>query len=313
MELIQGIHNFRAPASGVVATIGNFDGVHCGHRALVAQLLKHARQRALPALVMIFEPQPLEFFAESSAPVRIMSIQDKVAALAELGVDYVLLLPFDHAFSQQSPEQFIVDLLVKGAQVKHLVIGDDFRFGKNRAGDFQLLLDAGSRYGFSVENTASIVLQQQRVSSTWIRQLLAQGDFERAAELLGAPFSLSGQVIHGRALGRTIGVPTANISLNRLKAPVQGVFAVRWVDDQNRRLQGVANVGHRPTVNGEGELLEVHLFDCDADLYGVQARVIFLKKIRDEQRFSDVEQLKAQIKCDIAQTRSFFAERISAP
>lgn len=312
MELVLGINNFHAPASGVVATLGNFDGVHRGHRALVERMLGIARDRGLPTLVMIFEPQPLEFFQPASAPVRIMRVEDKVAALAELGVDYVLLLSFDRPFSQQSPEHFIVDLLVKAVRVKHLVIGDDFRFGKNRAGDFQLLCEEGRRHGFVVENTASVVLEGQRVSSTLIRQLLTLGDFELATRFLGAPFSLSGEVVHGRALGRTIGVPTANIALNRLKAPVQGVFMVEWLDDQQRCFCGVANVGRRPTVNGEGELLEVHLFDCNADLYGAQARVTFLKKIRDEQRFDGVEQLKAQINCDIAQARSFFAERISA-
>lgn len=309
MELIQGIKKFRAPASGLAATIGNFDGVHCGHRTLVSRLVNYGQEHGLPSMVMIFEPQPLEFFEPKLAPPRIMSFEDKVAALAELGVDHVLLLPFDEAFSQQSPEQFIVELLVQGAQVKHLIIGDDFRFGKCRAGDFQLLFETGKHYGFSVENTASIVIDGQRVSSTRVRHLLAQGDFDQAAQLLGAPFSIRGPVIHGRALGRTIDVPTANILLNRLKSPVQGVFVVDWLDQEGRTCQGVANVGTRPTVNGQGELLEVHLFDCDADLYGVEAQVTFLKKLRDEQRFSDVEQLKNQIGKDIEQARVFLAAR----
>jgi riboflavin kinase/FMN adenylyltransferase len=309
MELIQGMKNFRAPASGLVVTIGNFDGVHRGHRTLVSRLVNYGQEHGLPSMVMIFEPQPLEFFEPKSAPPRIMSFEDKVAALTELGVDYVLLLPFDEAFSQQSPEQFIVEQLVRGAQVKHLIIGDDFRFGKYRAGDFQLLFEAGKLYGFAVENTASIVIDGQRVSSTRIRHLLAQGDFDQAAQLLGAPFSMRGPVIHGRALGRTIDVPTANILLNRLKSPVQGVFVVDWLDQAGRTYQGVANVGTRPTVNGEGELLEVHLFDCDADLYGVEAQVTFLKQLRDEQRFSDVEQLKNQIGKDIEHARVFLATR----
>ena len=306
MEFVRGIENFKAPLEGVVATIGNFDGVHIGHRALIKRLVDYGQTHGLASLVMIFEPQPLEFFSPEKAPARLLPFQDKANKLAELSVDYVLILPFDKAFSEQSPEQFIIELLVNGSAVKHLIIGDDFRFGKNREGDFSLLQKAGQRYGFSVDDTQSILHNKSRVSSTLIRQSLEQGDFKQAEALLGAPYSIKGEVIHGKALGRTINVPTANIPINRLKSPLQGVFAVNWHDEQGDEYQGVANLGTRPTVDGEGELLEVHLFDCDEDLYGRTATVTFLKKLRNEQRFSDFELLKKQIGKDIEQAQAFF-------
>lgn len=306
MEFVRGIENFKAPPEGLVATIGNFDGVHLGHRALVERLVNHAAAQGIASLVMIFEPQPMEFFAPENAPARLMPFQEKINALTELNVNYVLLLPFDKKFSVQTPEQFIVDLLVNGAAVKHLIVGDDFRFGKARKGDFSLLKEAGQRYGFTVEDTQSIMHDKHRVSSTHIRELLAEGGFEQAETLLGKPFTISGKVIHGKALGRTINVPTANIPIGRLLSPIQGVFAVSWIDEQGDAFRGVANVGTRPTVDGERELLEVHLFDCNKDLYGRIATVTFLKKLRKEQRFSDFELLKRQIGKDIEQAHAFF-------
>ena len=306
MKFVRGIENFKAPLEGVVATIGNFDGVHMGHRALVERLVSYGQKHGLASLVMIFEPQPLEFFSPEKAPARLLPFQHKADKLTELEVDYVLILPFDKTFSEQSPEQFITDLLVDGSAVKHLIIGDDFRFGKDREGDFSRLQKAGQRYGFSVDDTQSILHNENRVSSTRIRQALEQGDFKQAEALLGAPYSIKGEVIHGKALGRTINVPTANIPINRLKSPLQGVFAVNWLDEQGDEYQGVANLGTRPTVDGEGELLEVHLFDCNADLYGRTANVTFLKKLRNEQRFSDFELLKKQIGKDIEQAQAFF-------
>ncbi|MBL4608441.1 MAG: bifunctional riboflavin kinase/FAD synthetase [Pseudomonadales bacterium] len=306
MEFVRGIEHFKAPQEGVVATIGNFDGVHMGHRALIKRMVSYGQEHGLASLVMIFEPQPLEFFAPEKAPTRLFSFPDKADKLAGLSVDYVLLLPFNETFSEQTPEQFIVDLLVNGSAVKHLIIGDDFRFGKNRKGDFSLLQKAGQQYGFSVEDTQSILHSNLRVSSTRIRQTLETGDFKQAEALLGAPYSMKGEVIHGKALGRTINVPTANISTKRLKSPLQGVFAVSWQDEQGDNYQGIANLGTRPTVDGEGELLEVHLFDCDKDLYGRIATVTFLKKLRNEQRFSDFELLKIQIGKDIEQAQAFF-------
>ena len=308
MELIQGIENFKPPQAGVVATIGNFDGVHRGHRELISNLVAQARQCQLPSLVMVFEPQALEFFSPASAPARLMRGEDKVAALSDLGVDYVLLLSFDEAFSKQTPEDFISELLVSGVNLKHLIIGDDFHFGKNRSGDFSLLKTAGLQYGFEVTDLASVLSSCERVSSSLIRQALADADFGRAEQLLGYPYFIAGTVVHGRALGRTINVPTANIPTQRLRSPLRGVFAVHWEGMDGSRYQGLANLGTRPSVNGEGELLEVHLFDCDADLYGCTARVTFLKKMRNEQKFAEFELLKIQIGKDIKQARSFFQQ-----
>ena len=220
----------------------------------------------------------------------------------------MLLLSFDEAFSQQSPDDFISGLLVSGANIKHLIIGDDFRFGKNRAGDFSLLKAAGLQHGFDVIDIASVLHASERVSSSLIREVLAAANFERAEQLLGYPYFMTGTVVHGQALGRTINVPTANIPIERLRSPLKGVFAVCWVGQDGTDYQGVANLGTRPSVNGEGELLEVHLFDCDADLYGSTAQVTFLKKLRDEQVFAEFELLKIQIAKDIKQAKSFFQQ-----
>ncbi|WP_025823097.1 bifunctional riboflavin kinase/FAD synthetase [Shewanella marina] len=306
MELIRGIHNILPRHHGCVLTIGNFDGVHRGHAAVLAQLIAQGEALNLPTVVMTFEPQPQELFNGSRAPARLNLLIDKFNLLAQLGIDRLLCVRFTQAFASQPAEQFVKQLLVDKLGVKYLVVGDDFCFGKNRQGNFAMLVEAGAKYGFTVVSTQSFLVQSQRVSSTMIRNVLAAGDVEQASELLGHPYCVSGRVFHGRQLGRTIGFPTANVALKRNVVPVNGVFAVKVrVQDGNEYL-GVANIGHRPTVNGQTCQLEVHLFDFSGDLYGQRISVTLVAKIRDEQKFASLDALKLQILHDVDEAKALF-------
>jgi riboflavin kinase/FMN adenylyltransferase len=289
-----------------VLTIGNFDGVHRGHQALLERLRAEGRERGLPVVVVIFEPQPLELFATDKAPARLTRLRDKVRYLAESGVDYVLCVRFDRRFAALTAQEFISELLVKRLGVRYLAVGDDFRFGAGREGDFLLLQKAGAEFGFDVTSTQTFCEGGLRISSTAVRQALAEDDLELAQTLLGHPFSISGRVVHGDELGRTIGFPTANIPLRRQVSPVKGVYAVEVAGLGDRLLPGVANIGTRPTVAGVRQQLEVHLLDVVMDLYGRHIDVILRKKIRNEQRFSSLDELKAQIARDELTARELF-------
>lgn len=298
MELIRGIHNILPKHHGCVLTIGNFDGVHRGHAEVISRLVAKAEHLGLPAAVMTFEPQPQELFQGEDAPARLSLLRDKIVLLDELKIDRLLCVNFNKKFANYSAEEFIEQLLVKALGVKYLVVGDDFCFGKQRQGNFDMLRKAGEKHGFAVVSTQSFILGDKRVSSTEIRQLLAKGNLEQARRLLGHPFTLSGKVAHGEKIGRTIGFPTANIALKRKVTPVRGVFAVKLYWDNSDIYEGVANVGFRPTVNGQVCQLEVHLFDFDGDLYGKAIEVELVAKIRDEQPFGSLDALKKQIKDD---------------
>lgn len=307
MELIRGAHNLRPRHRGCVATIGNFDGVHLGHQAVLGQLGEQADERRLPAVVITFEPQPQEYFAPQQALPRLTRLREKVQALRRLRVDRVLCLRFDARLAAMPAPAFIQDLLVDGLDVRYLVVGDDFRFGHQRAGDFAMLQAAGRAQGFPVVNMHTFEIDGARVSSTRIRQALAAGDLALAEQLLGRPYRMSGRVAHGDRRGRTIGFPTANIHLHRKAAPVQGVYAVELFGVAGEPWRGVANVGSRPTVCGLRSLLEVHLFDFDGDLYGAHVHVDFLHKLRPEQRFESFAALQAQIQRDAEQARAYFS------
>ncbi|MDM7859735.1 bifunctional riboflavin kinase/FAD synthetase [Alteromonas sp. ASW11-36] len=297
MELVHGLHNLRDKHKGCVLTIGKFDGVHLGHQAVLAQLIKQAKQRQLPASVMVFEPQPEEVFMPHSAPARLSTLRDKYEALEALGIDRLICVKFNAKFASQSAQTFVQDLLIKQLGVEFLVVGDDFRFGKARQGDFDMLVDAGKRNGFSVVNTQSLRMADCRVSSTAIREALESGDFVQAENMLGRPFCITGKVVHGEKRGRTIGFPTANVLLKRMNTPIAGVFAVQ-VTVGAKMYGGVANIGHRPTVNGTRSQLEVHMFDFAEDVYGKRIAVMPIAKIRDEQKFESFERLKQQIELD---------------
>lgn len=306
MQLVRGLHNLRPQHRGCVATIGNFDGVHRGHQAILKRLRERAGELQLPACVVIFEPQPREFFAPQTAPARLTRLRDKLELLAAEGVERVVCLAFNRRLRELSAAQFVQQVLVDGLGVRHLEIGDDFRFGCDRAGDFDFLRQAGSEQGFSVEAAATVELDAERVSSTRVREAIAAADFGLAERLLGRPYAISGRVLHGQKLGRQLGAPTANVQLKRSKAPLNGVFLVSALVD-GRRHAGVANIGVRPSVAGDGSAhLEVHLLDFAGDLYGRRMTVAFRRKLRDEQRFASLEALKTAIAADIAAARAYW-------
>lgn len=306
MQLVRGLHNLKPALRGCVATIGNFDGVHRGHQAILQRLRERAAELQLPSCVVIFEPQPREFFAPDNAPVRLSRLRDKLELLAAAGVDRVLCLAFNRRLRELSAADFVRTVLVEGLGVQHLEVGDDFRFGCDRAGDFPFLEQAGKQFGFSVEDAITIELDGERVSSTRVRNAAQVADFALAEQLLGRPFSISGRVLHGQKLGRQLGTPTANVQLKRRRAPLNGVYLVS-VELDGRVQPGVANIGMRPTVAGDGRAhLEVHLLDFAGDLYGRRLTVVFHQKLRDEQRFASLEALKAAIDADIASARAYW-------
>ena len=291
-----------------VLAIGNFDGLHLGHRALLDRLTGKARELGLPASVMTFEPHPRELFAPDQAPARLTSLREKLGLLEASGVERVYVLHFSRKLAALSAEEFISNVLVRGLAVRHLMIGDDFRFGHGRAGDFAMLQDAGRGAGFGVEAMHTIDIDGERVSSSAVREALAAGDLEHAARLLGRPYNISGRVIHGNKIGGRIGYPTANIQLQRKRVALTGVFAVTVSGLGPNRLPGAASLGVRPTL-GEAlkAVLEVHLLDFDRRIYGEHVTVHFLHKLRDEMKFASLEALSAQIERDVAATRDYFA------
>jgi riboflavin kinase/FMN adenylyltransferase len=298
MRLIRGLPECEDLSNGSAVTIGNFDGVHLGHQAVVERLAAEGHRLGLPVVVVLFEPQPREYFEAGRAPARLTRLREKLARFKELPIDIVLLLRFDQRLADMPADTFIERILVDGLRVRYLLVGDDFRFGKNRRGDFALLQAAGKRYGFEVTDTNSIRVGGCRISSTWVREALSSGDLATAERLLGRPYSICGRVVHGDNRGRALGFPTVNIRLQRKKTPVQGVYAVTMAGLGEQELPGVANVGTRPTLDGKKVLLEVHLFNLDRDLYGRQVEVRFRHKIRDERRFANIEELRAQIAKD---------------
>ena len=310
MQLIRGLSALPAFPQGCVVTLGNFDGVHLGHQAVLRQAAAQAREFGLPLVVLIFEPLPREFFAPHAPVARLTRLRERVAFIQELGiVDVLLVHPFNTAFAQLPAETFIKRVLVDALHARNIVIGDDFRFGQGRQGDFALLKQLGARFDFSVQAAATWELDGERVSSTRIRRHLAERDVAGAARLLGRPFTLCGRVIHGDKRGRQLGFPTANVALHRRLSPLRGVFAVTATLPDGTVVDGVANVGTRPTVDGQDARLEVHLFDFDRDIYGKLVRVAFLHPLRDEQKFNTLEDLIAQITKDSAQARNWLEAR----
>ncbi|MGE8500114.1 MAG: bifunctional riboflavin kinase/FAD synthetase [Pseudomonas sp.] len=304
MQLVRGLHNLRPQHRGCVATIGNFDGVHRGHQAILARLRERSVELGVPSCVVIFEPQPREFFAPDTAPPRLARLRDKVALLAAEGVDRVLCLSFNRRLRELSAAEFVQRVLIEGLGIAHLEVGDDFRFGCDRAGDFAFLAAAGEQEGFTVEAATTVELDGIRVSSTRVREALAVGDFALAEKLLGRPFRIAGRVLHGQKLGRQLNAPTANVQLKRRRVPLTGVYLVSTEVD-GQPWPGVANIGVRPTVAGDGSAhLEVHLLDFAGDLYGRRLTVAFHHKLRDEQRFASLEALKTAIAADIAAARA---------
>lgn len=295
-------------ATSRVLAIGNFDGLHLGHRALLERLTATARQHGLPAAVMTFEPHPRELFTPEQAPARLTSLREKLALLESCGIDEVFLLHFSRKLAGLSAAEFVGRILVRGLGVRHLIIGDDFRFGRGRSGDFALLQAAGLTHGFGVEAMETIEINGERVSSSAVRDALGAGDLEHAARLLGRPYCISGRVVHGGKIGRRLGWPTANIQLKRKRVALTGVFAATVSGLDKRHLPGAASLGVRPTLGlGLRPALEVHLFDFDREIYGAHVTVHLLHKLRDEAKFDSLEALTAQIARDVAATQDYFA------
>lgn len=297
----------QATTSRVLA-IGNFDGLHLGHRALLERLTATARQHGLPSAVMTFEPHPRELFTPEQAPARLTSLREKLALLEACGIDEVHLLHFSRKLAGLTAGEFVERILVRGLGVRHLIIGDDFRFGKGRGGDFAMLQEAGRQHGFGVEAMHTIEIDGERVSSSAVRDALEAGGLEHAARLLGRPYNISGRVVHGGKIGRRIGWPTANIQLKRKRVALSGVFAATLSGLDKRHLPGAASLGVRPTLGASlRPVLEVHLFDFDREIYGAHVTVHFLHKLRDEMKFASFDALSAQIARDVAATRKYFA------
>lgn len=304
MYLIRGLHNLRGTHRGCVATIGNFDGVHLGHQAVFTALTARARSLQLPTVVITFEPQPMEFFRPAQAPARLTRLREKIEAIAACGIDRVLLIKFDHQFAAIGAETFVRQTLVEDLGIRHLYVGDDFRFGRDRRGDFALLQDMGRQSGFAVESLATVQDGGARISSTRIREALQHGDLAHAEQCLGRRYRICGRVAHGHKRGRTIGFPTMNVPLLRRSTPLRGVFAVQAIGLDTQPLPGVANIGNRPTLAGDDRfLLEVHLFDFDEEVYGRAVEIDFVERIRDEHKFESFDALRQQIQRDVVEAR----------
>lgn len=304
-------HGFRPLGTPHAVTIGNFDGLHLGHQAMLARLQDVARTRGLPTCVLSFEPHPREFFAPEQAPARLSSLREKAEHLQRLSIDRFHVFRFDRAFSSLTAGAFIEQVLGRTLQAHYVLVGDDFRYGAKRAGDFALLKEAGETLGFDAESLPTVELAGERASSTAVRNALAAGELDHAARLLGRPYSISGRVVHGDKLGRDIGFPTANVQLKHNRPPLMGIFAVELCGLNGIPLPGVASLGKRPTVKGADAVpvLEVHLFDFNADIYARRVRVDFLHKLRDEAKYPDLDSLVAQIRRDVDNAKQFMKQR----
>lgn len=312
MQLIRGINNIRPEDHGCVLTIGNFDGVHLGHQRVIKALVEKAKTLNCVPAVMVFEPQPQELFAPKVAPARLTRLRDKYNLLKKLGVERLICVNFNRQFANISADDFIERLLVNKLGIKHLIIGDDFRFGKNRQGDFSLLTQASSKFAFGLSDTASYKLADCRISSTAIRQALEQDKLTDAANMLGRQYSIAGRVVHGDKRGRELGFPTANVLLKRRVSPVSGVYVVKVLNNDYELptpLYGVANIGARPTVAGIRQQLEVHIFNFNDNLYGQAVEIVLMKKLRCERRFENLSALTAQIALDCQQAQRYLQKQ----
>jgi riboflavin kinase/FMN adenylyltransferase len=307
-------HGSIAPGAAPQAlTIGNFDGVHRGHQAMLERTVTRARALKLPSCVLTFEPHPREFFSPATAPSRLTRLRDKLELMAAAGVGRVHVARFDARLATLSADRFVEDVVVRGLRAAWLLVGRDFRFGARRSGDFALLEKLAGRHGYELEAMPEVALQGERVSSSAVRAALAAGDLAAAERLLGRPYTMSGRVAHGEKLGRELGFPTANLVLRR-QPPLQGIFVVECrIEGEARWRPGVASVGRRPTVNPSAvPLLEVHLLDYSAELYQRHLQVRFLEKLREEQKYDGVPALRAAIARDAAQARNHFSKKTNA-
>lgn len=310
MKIIRGRQNLPSNIKQTVVTLGNFDGVHLGHQAILKTLKKEGVKTNAQTVVIVFEPQPLEFLVNDKAPVRLTSLREKYQMISEFGIDFLYVIKFNDFFSQTSATEFIEHYLIQDLKVKTLIVGDDVRFGNGREGN-RALLDKYSKQ-FNVIQHKEQTYKSQRLSSSNVRHLLKQSDFKTASELLGRLYSIEGNVVYGNQLARQFGFPTANINMNRKNPALHGVYLVQsYHQESNQIFYGIANIGMRPTINGKHAILEVHLFDFDENIYGHHLKTTFIKKIRDEVRFDSLEALKIQIIEDICKAQKIQAELLN--
>lgn len=311
MRLVRHINDlpYRRLAAGSVVTIGAFDGIHLGHRQLLRRVVDTARERGLPSVAMSFEPTPKEFFLRDSPPARLMRFREKYEALAERDIEIFFCPRFDASMRDISAASFIRQILVHGLNTRHLVVGDDFRFARRREGSLDDLVRVGPTLNLDVEQVPSVVVDGIRVSSTAIREALANGELDRATALLGRPYRMSGRIVRGRRVGRTLGYPTANVDLRRRQSAVMGIFAVRVQGLPEGPVDGVASVGTRPTFDLAKPILEVHLFEFDRDIYGEYIHVDFIEHLRNEEKFESIDDLVAQMRLDEENARSALAAK----
>jgi riboflavin kinase/FMN adenylyltransferase len=308
MELVRGLHNISQRHRGCVLTVGNYDGVHLGHQQMIGVLKARAAELRSVATVLVFEPSSKEFIDPDGAPPRLTRWREKFLALAAQGVERLVTLRFDECMRAMTPRTFVDELIVERLGTRHMVVGNDFRYGSNAGGTIESLRAAGQEHGFGVEQIAPFCFDGVRVSSTAVRERLELADYPGAARLLGRPYRMMGRVVHGRRLGRALGFPTANLRLMRRKPPVWGISAV-WVHGiDSRPLPGVASLGTRPTVNGVEPLLEAHVFDFSGDLYGRAIEVEFVAKLRDELKFESLDAMMVQMKIDGARARDLLSK-----
>lgn len=308
MELIRSLNSFRQHHKKCVVTIGNFDGIHLGHQAIISQLKEIARHYDLPTVVIIFEPQPQEYFSPKHASARLTRLREKIEELSRLGVDRLVCLRFDDALANLSAKEFVERLLIDGLDIQHLVVGDDFRFGKNRQGNYATLAKMADSFGYKLDHTQTCLFAGERISSTRIRQALANDDLRLASQLLGRNYVISGRVVHGDKRGRELGSATANMELHRLHSPITGVYITRVHGIDDTSYLAVTSIGTRPMFDGEGMRLETHILDFDEILYAKYIRVEFLQKLREELKFSDITGLKRAIETDIKNARQYFSK-----
>ncbi|MFZ6814371.1 bifunctional riboflavin kinase/FAD synthetase [Undibacterium sp. Rencai35W] len=314
MKVFRGLPNAASRAPCALA-IGNFDGVHLGHQVLLSHLRAAATRLKVDAAVMTFEPHPRAFFAQlsgdlSKAPTRIANLRDNMASLDAAGIDRVIVEHFNAHFASLSPQDFIEKILVQGLHVKWLMVGEDFRYGARRAGDIDMLIEAGKLHGFEVVTLPAVQHKGERISSSAVRAALAAGNFAESTHLLGRPYRISGHVVHGQKLGRTIGFPTLNVRIAHHRPALQGIFIVQVHGLSEQALPAVASLGVRPTVDDSGRvLLETHVFDYSGNAYGKVVQIEFLQKLRDEEKYIDLPTLTEAIERDAEQARAYFRNR----
>jgi riboflavin kinase/FMN adenylyltransferase len=306
MQLIRGIHNLRPEHRGSVVTIGNFDGIHLGHQRVLEHIHHKAAELELASTVIVFEPQPQEFFFENP-PARLARWREKALLFHRFGVDRLLTLRFDERLASLSAEEFCCRVLIDGLDARYLVVGDDFRFGRGRSGDFEFLKRFSATHDFEVIRAPSFSIDGRRVSSTWVRECLAQGDLAKARQLLGRHYSISGRVVAGNAFGREVGYRTANVELHRREVATRGIFAALVLVSDSEPIEAIAYIGKRPIVAGTRDVLEVHMFDFEANCYGAYLTVELIEKLRDDQVFDSKELLRRQIDADVRRAKAVLA------